>query len=100
MAVGACRRLRDKHLRRIIRVETLVGISSFTVGVMLRKVRISALDLNKAFAADILITTPGAVQVRRICQEADRALLSVFVKENLHGLAVYKGIMRENDLLG
>jgi hypothetical protein len=66
---------------------------------MLRKVRISALDLNETFAADILVTASGAVQVRRICQEADRALLSVFVKENLHGLAVHKGIMRESDLL-
>lgn len=100
LAVGACRGLRDQHLGRIVRVETFIRIPSFTVRVMFRKVRFGALNLNEAFAADILVATSGAVQVRRICQEADWALLSVFVQENLHRLAVHKGIVRESDLLG
>jgi hypothetical protein len=60
---------------------------------MLGEMGIRALDLNKAFATDRLVTTSGVVQVRRVCQETDRTLISILVQENLERLTVDKGIV-------
>jgi hypothetical protein len=93
LAVWAGRRLRNEHLGRIVSVESFVGVSSFAVRMMLGKMGISALDLNKAFTADGLIATSGAVQVRRVCQETDRTLISILIQENLERLAIDEGIV-------
>jgi hypothetical protein len=46
---------------------------------MLRKMRISTLDLDKAFAADGLVTASRTVQVWRVREEADGTIISVLV---------------------
>jgi hypothetical protein len=93
LTVGTGRRLWDEHLRRVVSVESFVGVSSFAVWMMFGEMGISALDLNKAFAANGLITTSGVIQVRRVCQETDRTLISILVQEDLERLAVDKGIV-------
>lgn len=61
------------------------------------KMRIRPLDLDKAFATNLLITTSCAVQVRRVVQETDGTFGTFFVKENLKRLTVHKGIVGEVD---
>ena len=60
---------------------------------MFGKMGVGALDLNKAFAADRLVAASGAVQVRWVCQETDRTLISVLVEENLKRLSIDERII-------
>jgi hypothetical protein len=67
---------------------------------VLGKMRVGPLDLDEAFAADWLITTPCMVEIRGICQETNGAFSGIFVKIDLEGLAVDEWIMGKIDLLG
>jgi len=60
---------------------------------MLRKMGVGALDLNKAFAADRLVAASGAVQVRWVCQETNRTLISILVKKDLERLSIDERII-------
>jgi len=51
--------------------------------------RIRSLDLHEAFGADRLVTTSRLVQVRRIIEEADWTLRSIFVDVRFQQLAMY-----------
>jgi hypothetical protein len=60
---------------------------------VLWRMRIWALDLNKALGADGLVTASSSVQIRRVEQEADRTFGPILVKINLNWLAVNKWIL-------
>jgi hypothetical protein len=62
--------------------------------------RVGSFDLNKTFAANWLITTSCPVEIWRVRQETDRAVLCSFVKSNLKLLTVDKRIMGKLYLLG
>lgn len=62
--------------------------------------RVGSLDLDKAFAANRLVTASCTVEIRRIRQETNGAFFYSFVKINLERLAVDKGIMGKLNLLG
>ena len=59
---------------------------------MLRRMWIRAFDLDKAFGADRLLTTPGSVQVRGIIEETNRAFCCVLVQIDFNWLSVDEGI--------
>lgn len=94
LAVWARRWLRSKHLRGVVRCNTLGRVSGLAVGVVLGKVRICAFDLYKAFTADRLITASCVVKIRGIRKEADGTVVRILVQEDLDRLAVNKGIVR------
>ena len=64
-----------------------------TIGVVLGKVRVGSLDLHKAFTAYRLVTAPGVVEVRGICQKTDGAFGSILVQIHLERLAVDEWIV-------
>lgn len=93
MAVRTGRRLGDEHLGWVFRSETLVGVASLAIRMMLGQMRVGSLDLHKAFTADGLVAASRAVEVRRIGEKADGALGCVLVEEDLEWLAVDKRIV-------
>jgi hypothetical protein len=44
---------------------------------------IGSLDLDKAFTAYGLVAASGVIQIRRVREEADRALGCIFIQEDL-----------------
>jgi hypothetical protein len=62
----------------------LFGVVIGTVLIVsLGEVRIRALDLHKALAANRLVAAPGVIQVWRISQEADGAFRCILVQKDL-----------------
>jgi hypothetical protein len=59
---------------------------------MLWGMRVGAFYLNKAFGANRLIATSCTVEIRRIIEEADRALRGILVEVRFNGLAIDKRI--------
>ena len=62
---------------------------------MLRRMRLRALNLNKAFRANGLVAASRPVQVRRIVQEADGTFRCIFIKICLDRLSVDKWVGRK-----
>lgn len=62
---------------------------------MLWRMRVRALDLNKAFGANGLIAASRSIQVRRIVQEADGTFRCIFIKICLDRLSVDKWVGRK-----
>jgi hypothetical protein len=61
---------------------------------MLWRVWIRSLDLNEAFRADVLTTAACVIQIRRIVEEANRALAGIFVKHSLQRRAINSRLVR------
>lgn len=59
--------------------------------------RVESLDLNEALRTDKLITTSGFVEVRRVIEEANRALRCIFVQEYFYSLPINKRIIGKLD---
>jgi len=98
LAVRASRWLRDKHLWRVVGIQALVGIPRSTVRVVLGQMRVGALDLDKALAANGLVAAAGAIEVGGIRKETDGALRGVLVQVDLDRLTVDERIVRQHHL--
>lgn len=92
LAVGTLRGLRHEQLG-VARLLGAVGLG-VVFAMVLREVRLGALDLHEAFAADGLVAAPGVVEEGRVVEEADGALGGVLVEGDLERLAIDAGVLR------
>ena len=67
--------------------------------VVLGRMWVRSLDLDKAFRADRLVATSRFVEERRIVHEADGAFGGVFVEIGFDRLAVDMGVFGQADFL-
>ena len=67
---------------------------------VLWEVRITALDLHKALAADRLVAAPCLVQIWGVDKEANRTFHAlVFIESNLKGLAINERVFAETNFV-